>query len=47
MDAAAVVGGSTFDEILANPVKSVSPEAEALGVAVGMTGAEACEKLNA
>ena len=46
-DAAAVVGGSTFDEILANPVKSVSPEAEALGVAVGMTGAEACEKLNA
>lgn len=46
-DAAAVVGGSTFDEILANPVKSVSPEAEALGVAVGMTGAEAAEKLNA
>lgn len=46
-DAAAVVGGSTFDEILANPVKSASPEAEALGIAVGMTGAEAAEKLNA
>lgn len=45
-DAAAIVGGSTFEEILANPVKAVTPEAEALGVAVGMTGAEAAEKLN-
>lgn len=46
-DAAAIVGGSTFEEILANPVKSVTPEAEALGIAVGMSGAEAAEKLNA
>ncbi|WP_425755287.1 YunC family protein [Ihubacter sp. rT4E-8] len=45
-DAAAVIGGSTFEEILANPVKSVTPEAAALGVEVGMTGAEAADKLN-
>lgn len=46
-DAAAVVGGSCFEETLANSVKAVTPEAAALGVAVGMTGAEAVEKLNA
>lgn len=45
-DAAAIAGGSTFEEILANPIKSVTPEAEALGVAAGMSGAEAAEKLN-
>ena len=46
-DAAAVVGGASFEEILANPVKGVTPEAEALGVKIGMTGAEAAAKLSA
>ncbi len=46
-DAAAVVGGSCFEETLANPVKAVTPQAAALGITVGMTGAEAVEKLNA
>ena len=45
-DAACVIGGSSFEEILANPVKAVLPEAEKLGVKVGMTGAEACDILN-
>lgn len=45
-DAAAVVGGASFEEILANPVKSVTPAAAALGVEVGMTGAQAAAKLN-
>ena len=40
-DAAAVVGGSSFDEILANPVKAAE-----LGVELGMTGMQAAEKLN-
>lgn len=44
-DAAAVVGGSCFAEILANPVKAVSKAAEKIGVTVGMTGAEAAERL--
>lgn len=46
-DAAAVVGGSCFEETLANPVKAVSKKAAELGVAVGMTGAEAAAILNA
>ena len=45
-DAAAVVSGSSFEELLANPVKAVTPEAGKLGITVGMTGAEACEILN-
>ena len=45
--AAAIVGGAAFEETLANPVKAVTPAAEALGVTIGMTGAEAVEKLNA
>ena len=45
-DAAAVVSGSCFEEILANEVKSVTPAAMNLGVKVGMTGAEAAAKLN-
>ena len=45
-DAACVVSGSSFEEILANPVKAVLPEAEKLGVKVGMTGAKACAILN-
>lgn len=46
-EAAVIVGGSCFEETLANPVKAVSPKAKALGVEVGMTGAEAVAKLNA
>ena len=45
-DAAAVVGGSCFEEILANPVKAVTPKAAEMGVEDGMTGAEAAEKLS-
>jgi len=45
-DAACVIGGSSFEEILANPVKAVLPEAEKLGVKADMTGAEACDILN-
>jgi len=46
-DAACVIGGACFEETLANPVKAVTPAAEALGVTIGMTGAEAVAKLNA
>ena len=45
-DAACVVSGSSFEELLANPVKAVLPEAEKLGIQVGMTGRQACEILN-
>ncbi len=45
-DAAAVVSGSDFEELLKNSVKTVTPEAEQLGVTIGMTGAEAVSKLN-
>ena len=45
-DAAPVIGGSSFEEILANPVKAVTAKAAELGVEVGMTGAQAAEKLN-
>lgn len=41
-DAACVISGSSLEELLANPVKAVTPEAEALGIRVGMTGAEVC-----
>ncbi len=46
-DAAAIVSGANFEALLCNPVKAVSPEAAALGIEVGMTGAQAVEKLNA
>lgn len=45
-DAAAVVGGSCFADILANPVKAVSTKAQEMGVAVGMTGEQAAEILS-
>lgn len=45
-DAAAIISGSSFDELLENAVKTVTPEAEKLGVTVGMKGAEAVVKLN-
>ena len=41
-DALAVVTGvGSFDDMLAAPVKGVSPAAAALGVSVGMSGREA------
>lgn len=46
-DSAVVVGGSCFEETLANPVKAVTSGASKMGVEVGMTGAQAVEKLNA
>ena len=46
-DAACVISGATFEEQLVNPVKAVSPEAEKLGIKIGMTGAEVCDILNA
>ena len=46
-DAAAVISGSDFDEILEGEVKSVSPAAASMGVAVGMKGTEAVKILNA
>jgi len=45
-DAACVIGGSSFEELLANPVKAVLPEAKKLGIEVGMTGAQVCEILS-
>lgn len=45
-DAACVIGGSSFEELLANPVKAVLPEAEKLGVKIGMTGEEVCGLLS-
>ena len=45
-DAAAVVSGSCFEELLANPVKAVTDKAAELGVEVGMTGLQAAEKLD-
>ena len=45
-DAAAVVSGANFEALLCNPVKAVSKAAAELGIEVGMTGAQACEKLN-
>ena len=45
-DAAAVVSGSCFEELLANPVKAGTDKAAELGVEVGMTGLQAAEKLN-
>ena len=45
-DAACVIGGSSFEEILTNPVKAVLPEAEKLGIKEGMSGTEVCDILN-
>ena len=45
-DTACIIGGSSFEELLANPVKAVSEEAQKLGITVGMTGAEVCGILN-
>ena len=45
-DAACVISGSSFEEILKNPVKAVTPEGEKLGIREGMTGEEACDLLS-
>ncbi len=45
-DAACVIGGASFEDLLANPVKAVSKEGEKLGIKVGMTGEEVCGILN-
>ena len=45
-DAAAVVSGASFDEMLDNQVKAVSEGASRLGVAVGMKGKEAFKILH-
>ena len=45
-DAACVIGGASFEDILANPVKAVSKEGEKLGIKIGMTGEEVCGILN-
>lgn len=39
--AARAVGVRSIDELMAAPVESLTPEAEALGVRVGMVGSEA------
>ena len=45
-DALAVVSGvSNYEEMLAAPVKAVSPAAEALGIRPGMTGRDALKKM--
>ena len=46
-DAAVLGGGASFEAILANPIKGMTPAAAALGVKEGMTGAEAVAILNA
>ncbi len=45
-DAACIGGGASFEDMLKNPIKAVTPEAEELGVKVGMTGEEACAVLS-
>lgn len=45
-DAAVVIGGSCFNEILDNQAKGLSPEAEKLGIEIGMTGRQVIEKLS-
>lgn len=44
-DAACIISGSNFEEMLANPVKEVSSAGEKLGITVGMKGEEACALL--
>lgn len=46
-DVAVRVAGASFDEVLANKITGMTPQAAALGVKEGMTGREAAELLNA
>lgn len=41
-DAACVISGSDFQELLKNPVKAVTPEGEKMGIKNGMTGEQVC-----
>ena len=43
--AARAVGVRSIDELLAAPLESVTPAAEALGVTVGMRGSEAIARM--
>lgn len=45
-DAAAVVGGRNFEDLLTGSIKAVSRKGAQLGIQVGMSGAQAVEKLN-
>ena len=45
-DAACVISGSSFGELLQNPVKALSAKAGELGIREGMTGEEAFRILN-
>lgn len=45
-DVAVRVAGASFDEVLANPITGMTEKARQLGVADGMTGAEAAAILN-
>lgn len=45
-DAAVLVGGADFDEVLGNPVKGMTTAARELGITDGMTGYDAAAILN-
>lgn len=45
-DAAVLVGGADFEEVLDNPIKAMTSEARKLGITDGMTGREAAMLLN-
>lgn len=45
-DTAVLVGGADFQQVLANPIKGMTPAAAALGIKDGMTGMEAAVILN-
>ncbi|MDD6310346.1 MAG: DUF1805 domain-containing protein [Firmicutes bacterium] len=42
-DVACVISGKELEDLLDAPVKAVLPEAEKLGIQIGMTGAQVCE----
>lgn len=46
-DVAVRVAGGSFDEVLANKITGMTPQAAALGITEGMTGLQAAELLNA
>ena len=45
-DAAVLVGGADFEEVLANPIKGMTSAARKLGITDGMTGPDAAMILN-
>lgn len=46
-DVAVRVAGGSFDEVLANKITGMTPQAAALGITADMTGLQAAELLNA